>query len=105
MIAEKLTWRTKEFASFSYDDNHEFQLGDSSQKWYYPPALNTNLSQGFDKFEKHDDSVDEHLDSLLKTIIAHEGETQKKIDSHIVTWRGMMTKVNSVLAICKRTMS
>jgi len=62
-------------------------------KWYYPPTLGADLSNGFEQFEKHDDSADEHLDSLLKTIIAHEQETQSKIDSHIVTWRGMMTKV------------
>ncbi|KAK8030805.1 protein RAI1 [Apiospora arundinis] len=87
--------RPKEFACFSYDDNHEFHLGDSSLRYYYPPQLNADLSQGFDTFDKHDDSKDEHLDSLLKTIIAHEQEEGKKIDSHIVTWRGMMTKIMS----------
>ncbi len=85
--------RRQEIACFSYDDNHEFHLGDSSLKWYYPPRLNVDLSKGFEEFEKHDDSAAEHLDSLLKTIIAHEKETQKKIDAQVVTWRGMMTKV------------
>jgi hypothetical protein len=51
------------------------------------------LSGGFESFDKHDDSGDEHLDSLLQTIIAHEQEEGKKIDAQVVTWRGMMTKV------------
>ncbi|UPK94155.1 hypothetical protein LCI18_005090 [Fusarium solani-melongenae] len=85
--------RPKEFACFSYDDNHEFHLDASSLKYYYTPQLGADLSKGFDTFQKQDDSGDEHLDSLLKTIIAHEKETGKKIDAHLVTWRGMMTKI------------
>ncbi|KAI0490897.1 RAI1 like PD-XK nuclease-domain-containing protein [Xylaria cf. heliscus] len=87
--------RPKEIACFSYDDKHEFHLDDSSLQWYYPPKLGADLSKGFEKFDKHDDSADEHLDSLLKTIIAHEQEERKKIDANIVTWRGMMTKIMS----------
>ncbi|KAI1339058.1 RAI1 like PD-XK nuclease-domain-containing protein [Xylariaceae sp. FL0016] len=87
--------RPKEIACFSYDDKHEFRLGDSSMQWYYPPEIGADLSKGFDTFDKHDDSADEHLDSLLKTIAAHEKEEGKKIDAHIVTWRGMMTKIMS----------
>ncbi|KAI2641865.1 RAI1-domain-containing protein [Hypomontagnella submonticulosa] len=87
--------RPKEIACFSYDEKHEFHLDDRSLQWYYPPELGADLSKGFDQFDKHDDSKDEHLDSLLKTIIAHEEEEGKKIDAHIVTWRGMMTKIMS----------
>ncbi|KID99328.1 Protein RAI1, partial [Metarhizium majus ARSEF 297] len=89
--------RPKEFACFSYDENHEFRLDDSSMKYYYTPQLGTDLSKGFDKFQKLDDSGDEHLDSLLKTILAHERETGKKIDANVVTWRGMMTKIMAAL--------
>ncbi|KAH8200894.1 hypothetical protein TruAng_004980 [Truncatella angustata] len=89
--------RPKEIACFSYDDNHEFHLGDSSLRWYYPPELGTDLSGGFESFDKHDDSADEHLDSLLRTIIAHEQKDGKKIDAQVVTWRGMMTKIMSTL--------
>lgn len=63
-------------------------------RWYYNPPIGADLSQGFDQFIKHDDSKDEHLVSLLKTIKAHEQETGKKIDAQIVTWRGMMTKAS-----------
>lgn len=63
-------------------------------RWYYPHRLlPVDLSKGFETFDKHDDSGDEHLDSLLKTIISHEQEEGKKIDAQLVTWRGMMTKV------------
>jgi len=62
-------------------------------KWYYTPRLGADLSKGFDSFQKHDESRDEHLDSLLKTIVAHEQETGQKIDANVVTWRGMVTKV------------
>lgn len=53
-----------------------------------------DLSQGFEKFVKHDDSIDERLDSLLKTIMHHEQQTGKKIDAQVVTWRGIITKVS-----------
>lgn len=63
-------------------------------KYYYTPMLGADLSKGFNSFQKLDDSGDEHLDSLLATIMAHEKETGKKIDANVVTWRGMMTKVS-----------
>ncbi|KAI6090902.1 RAI1-domain-containing protein [Hypoxylon rubiginosum] len=85
--------RPREIACFSYDDKHEFHLDDRSMQWYYPPELGADLSKGFEQFDKHDDSKDEHIDSLLKTIMAHEEEEGKKIDANVVTWRGMMTKI------------
>jgi RAT1-interacting protein len=42
---------------------------------------------------KFDESTtDLHLDALLETIQAHETKHATKIDTDIVTWRGMMTK-------------
>ncbi|KAH9901996.1 RAI1-domain-containing protein [Xylariomycetidae sp. FL2044] len=87
--------RPKEIACFSYDDQHQFHLGDSSMQWYYPAELGSDLSRGFESFDKHDDSADEHLESLLSTIAAHEREAGQKIDAQLVTWRGMMTKIMS----------
>jgi RAT1-interacting protein len=55
--------------------------------------LGADLSKGFDTFQKLDDSKDDHLDTLLKTIIAHEQKTGSRVDAAIITWRGMMTKV------------
>ncbi|KAK2073715.1 hypothetical protein P8C59_007971 [Phyllachora maydis] len=64
--------RPKEFACFSYDADHKFHIGASSLK-----------------------CVDEHLDSLLKTVMHHEQQTGKEVDAHIMTWRGIMTKIMS----------
>ncbi|PBP16752.1 hypothetical protein BUE80_DR012588 [Diplocarpon rosae] len=84
--------RPKEIACFSYDDKHQFHLDDSSIRYYYPPTIGADLSRGYDTFEKLDDTADDHLDSLLKTIIALEQETGKRVEADIITWRGMMTK-------------
>lgn len=87
--------RPKEFACFSYDEEHKFRLDDSSLKWYYPPALGSSLSRGYEDFVKLDESQPEHVDSLLKTIANHERESGNPIDAQVVTWRGIMTKIMS----------
>lgn len=84
----------QEIAWFSYDDKHQFRLDDSSIRYYWPPYLGADLSKGFDTFEKLDDTADDHLDSLLKTIIDLEQKSGEKVDADLITWRGMMTKVN-----------
>ncbi|CZT46342.1 probable Protein RAI1 [Rhynchosporium secalis] len=85
--------RPKEIACFSYDDKHQFRLDDSSIRYYYPPTIGADLSRGFDTFEKLDDEADDHLDSLLKAIMALEQETGKRVETDLITWRGMMTKI------------
>ncbi|KAB8291731.1 hypothetical protein EYC80_006528 [Monilinia laxa] len=85
--------RPQEIAHFSYDNNHEFHLDDSSIRWYYPPDLGADLNRGFDTFRKHDDSKDEHLESLLKALIEREKVMGVKTDADVITWRGMMTKI------------
>lgn len=89
----RITWK-QEITCFSYDDEHKFHLGDSSLRYYYTPRLPADLNRGFDTFQKLDDTADEHLDALLETIIALEKETGKRCEADIITWRGMMTKVN-----------
>ncbi|KAL4976175.1 decapping nuclease rai1 [Aspergillus desertorum] len=85
--------RPREIACFSYDDQHNFHLGDSSLRYYYPPQLPADLNRGFDTFQKLDDAADEHLDALLDTIAALEKDTGKRCEADIITWRGMMTKI------------
>lgn len=89
--------RPREIACFSYDDKHQFLLDDSSIRYYYTPTLGADLSRGFDTFQKLDDTADDHLDSLLKTIIDHEQKTGQRTDVSIITWRGMMTKLMSAI--------
>ncbi|KAF3925549.1 hypothetical protein ABW21_db0201655 [Orbilia brochopaga] len=90
--------RPKEITYFSYDDNHELRHDDSSLRYYYTPDLQTDLAGGYSSFIKHDDSVDEHLDSLLEAIIELEKKEGKCATDgiHFVTWRGMVTKLMTV---------
>ena len=85
----------KEIAFFSYDEKHEFHLDERSLRYYYPPSIGADLCQGFDTFEQLDDTADDHLDGLLKTILDLEQRTGSKCTADFITWRGMMTKVNS----------
>ncbi|CRG88758.1 Decapping nuclease rai1 [Talaromyces islandicus] len=88
--------RPKEIAYFSYDDEHNFRLDESSLRYYYPPQASqmpADLNEGFETFQKLDDSGDEHLDALLDTIVALEENTGSKCEADIITWRGMMTKI------------
>jgi RAT1-interacting protein len=85
----------QEIACFSYDDNHHYRPDESGIRYYYPPRIGADLSSGFDSFKKLDDSADDHLDSLLKTLMVKEQETRAKTDGDVITWRGMMTKVGN----------
>ena len=91
----------QEIAYFSYDDDHQFHLDERSLRYYYTPTLGADLSKGFDTFQQLDDTADDHLDSLLRTIIDLEGRTDTKCSADIITWRGMMTKVYSGLSAPK----
>ena len=86
--------RPKEFACFSYDEQHEYHADARSLRYYYPPKLGADLSKGFNEFVKLDDSKDEHIESLLTTLVAHEQSTGQKLETDLVTWRGMITKVS-----------
>lgn len=86
----------QEIAFFSYDEKHDFYPDERSLRYYHPPSLGADLSKGFKTFEELDDTKDEHLDGLLRTIVNLERSTGKKCEADIMTWRGMMTKVNSL---------
>ncbi|MCJ1227752.1 decapping endonuclease targeting mRNA [Toensbergia leucococca] len=85
--------RPKEIAYFSYDDGHRLHLDERSLRYYYPPNLGADLSKGFANFQQLDDTEDDHLDSLLETIIALEKRNGARCETDIMTWRGMMTKI------------
>lgn len=85
--------RPREIACFSYTTSHEFRLDASGLRYYYPPRLGADLCKGFESFEKLDDTEDDHLESLLKTIMEVERERGEKVEVDVVTWRGMMTKL------------
>lgn len=85
--------RPTELTTFSYDIHRRLHHDTSSRRWYWPARLGAHLSQGFNKFVKHDDSVDEHLDGLLAALVMTEKNSGKRCTAEFVTWRGMMTKV------------
>lgn len=63
-------------------------------RYYYPPSLPADLSKGFDTFRQIDDTADDHLDGLLEAIADYERKESKRVETEIITWRGMMTKVS-----------
>ncbi|KAL8808880.1 MAG: hypothetical protein Q9200_003924 [Gallowayella weberi] len=85
--------RPREIASFSYDNAHIFHLDERSLRYYYPARIGADLSKGFETFQQLDDTADDHLDSLLKTLIDLEKRTGAKCQADVITWRGMMTKI------------
>ncbi|OBT78450.1 hypothetical protein VF21_00990 [Pseudogymnoascus sp. 05NY08] len=85
--------RPKEIACFSYTSSHEYRPDASGLRYYYPPRLGADLCKGFETFEKLDESQDDHLESLLKTIVGVERERGGRVEVDVVTWRGMMTKL------------
>lgn len=93
----------QEIAYFSYDNEHNFRLDESSLRYYYPPQASqmpADLNEGFETFQKLDDTGDEHLDALLDTVVALEENTGSKCEADIITWRGMMTKVRTFDSFC-----
>ena len=82
-----LLTNSQEIACFSYDNDHVFHLDERSLRYYHPPNLGADLSTGFDTFQQLDDTADDHLDSLLQTIIDFERRSGTKCAVDIVTWR------------------
>jgi len=93
--------RPVEIACFSYDDEHVYHPDARSVKYYYPCAIGTSLSKGFETFQKLDDSADEHLDSLLRAIEDLERKRGQRLDAEVIAYRGMMTKVCPVKVTAK----
>jgi len=105
--------RPREVAYFSYDDHRNLHpLSDQSLSYYYPPIFDIpgesghggpriNLSNGYESFRKHNDTVNEHLDALLDTLAAHEEKEGQIVKADVLTWRGMMTKVTVLSDLIK----
>ncbi|KAK9481306.1 RAI1 like PD-XK nuclease-domain-containing protein [Lipomyces japonicus] len=95
----------REITSFSYDEDRNLHLDDSSMSYFYllksDLALSSSssssggidLSDGFREFKKRDENVDEHLDGLLLSLMDLEKKTDKKTTGDIITFRGLITKL------------
>jgi RAT1-interacting protein len=95
-----------ELTYFSYDKERQLHHDASSMvpvpmnsltwKYYYPPRIPEDLESGFDEFIKFDE-IDEHLDSLLASLQRYEETQEKPVQVDFITWRGMMTKIMTVV--------
>ncbi|ORX83401.1 RAI1-domain-containing protein [Basidiobolus meristosporus CBS 931.73] len=84
-----------EIGSFSYDEERNTRMDDSQLKYYYPPEVNNNLSDNYDKYIERDQSIPEHIDALLECL-THIKETNKTpglTEANFVCYRGIMTKI------------
>lgn len=83
-----------ELTSFSFDADRGLHHDDSSLAYYWPiTEKNIGLSTGFESLVSRDESINEHIDALLSSLIQYEllnGTSKTMVD--IVTWRGMITK-------------
>lgn len=95
--------RPTQIASFSYDEQRALHHDDRSQRFYHAPPQHADLNRGFERLVERDDEVNEHLDSLLATLMHGAqvgGDPQadaSRRQAHVITWRGMMTKLCTVL--------
>jgi RAT1-interacting protein len=85
-----------QIASFSYDESRGLHHDDRSRKYYHPPPPRADLNRGFEALVSRDESVKEHLDSLLISLMRIP-EKQNIQKANLITWRGMMTKLCTVL--------
>ncbi|KAK9318041.1 RAI1 like PD-XK nuclease-domain-containing protein [Lipomyces starkeyi] len=89
----------REVTSFSYDNNRSLHFDDSSLSYFYllqddvTASGGIDLSAGYNVFKKRDDTIDEHLDGLLLSLVDLEKNTRKKTTGDIITWRGIVTKL------------
>ena len=91
----------KEIACFSYDDDHGFHLDQRALRYYYPPRLGADLSRGYNTFQQLDDKADDHLDSLLSTIMDLEKRTATRSTADFVTWRFVLVQSTFSFIYCR----
>lgn len=86
-------------ASFSYDESRTLHHDDRSRRYYHAPPPRADLNRGFEKRIERDESVNEHLDSLLLSLmrLADKGRDEQIRKANLITWRGMMTKLCTLL--------
>lgn len=88
-----------QITSFSYDESRNLYHDDRSRKFYHPPPPRANLNRGFEEFVERDESVNEHLDSLLISLMKlSKSEKNEQLGrANLITWRGMMTRLCTLL--------
>lgn len=85
--------------SFSYDESRLLHHDDRSRRFYHAPPHRADLNRGFEELVERDDKVNEHLDSLLIALVrlSSKGRDEERRKANLITWRGMMTKLCTLL--------
>lgn len=90
-----------QITSFSYDESRNLHHDDRSRKFYHPPPPRADLNRGFEELIERNESINEHLDSLLISLLRVSQSKEKKNEqlskANLITWRGMMTKLCTLL--------
>ncbi|KAI7868172.1 hypothetical protein BDF14DRAFT_1725080 [Spinellus fusiger] len=83
-----------EINSYSIDHQRQVWFDNRELKYFYPPN-GKDLFSGYDAFVQRDESLKEHLDTLLDALTDAQQKSEDpnltRVD--IVTWRGIMTKI------------
>ncbi|KAG1169830.1 hypothetical protein G6F70_008113 [Rhizopus microsporus] len=82
----------QELTCYSIDHHRRVWFDDREMKYYYPPS-GKDLNVGYDQFIQRDESVSEHIDTLLDALTTVKQKHPSDIQADIVTWRGIMTKI------------
>ncbi|ORZ25307.1 RAI1 like PD-XK nuclease-domain-containing protein [Absidia repens] len=84
----------REINSYSIDADRRVWFDDRELKYYFK-FTGHNLNLGFDKFIKRDESLLEHLDTLLDAVTDARRKTTNPntTNANFITWRGIMTKL------------
>eukprot|EP00039_Didymoeca_costata_P002390 m.59844 g.59844 ORF g.59844 m.59844 type:complete len:374 (-) comp11276_c0_seq4:92-1213(-) len=87
--------RPEEVGCFSLDMERNFHDDDSELRVYQCPKMGVSLRQGYTEFVAKDEqaNADEHLNNLLRWIIAHSDRRKDLGNVDFVTWRGQVTKM------------
>ncbi|KAI8377325.1 hypothetical protein BD560DRAFT_325731 [Blakeslea trispora] len=84
----------KELTSYSIDCDRRVQFDNREMKYYYPPTTGKkDLNEGYERMIQRDESISEHIDTLLDALTQFNSKSKEQATADIVTWRGIMTKI------------
>lgn len=97
----QLLQQPEQITSFSYDERRQLHHDDRSRTHFHYPPPGVDLNRGFDSYVRRDETKDEHLDSLLWSLMdladRYPEADRARQRADVITWRGMMTKLCTLL--------
>ncbi|KAI7891728.1 RAI1 like PD-XK nuclease-domain-containing protein [Mucor mucedo] len=84
----------EEVTSYSIDGERRVWFDNREMKYYYPPT-GKDLNHGYKDMVQRNDTISEHLDTLLDALthVRNQTEDKEKTTADFITWRGIMTKL------------